>query len=257
VSKEFLTARGLTKHFGGVVAAQDVDISLEAGRITVLLGPNGAGKTTVFNLLTGRIRPDDGEIWVDGRDVSRLSVAERARLGVGRAFQDVRLFGEMTALDNVAVYAQPSRTASLTGALLRPRRSWKDRGRALSRGREALAYVGASNVAGRPAAELSYAEQKLVSIARLLAMDSRILLLDEPASGVDAEGAERLMSLVERLASDGRCICLVEHNLDIVRRLANHVVFLAEGKVMAEGDPTAIFESTELAEIYLGETGGS
>jgi ABC-type branched-subunit amino acid transport system ATPase component len=251
-----LEAKGITKHFGGVVAAEDVDLTLERGKVTVLLGPNGAGKTTVFNLLTGRIQPDRGEITFDGRDISGLSVARRARLGMGRTFQDVRLFADMSVRDNVAVYGQPEATVSLGRTLLAPHRRWIEGARSVERGREALAYIRASNLEKRICRDLSYAEQKLVSIARLLAMESRLMLLDEPASGVDDVGAERLMSLVERLAADGRTICLIEHNLDVVRRLADRVVFLAEGAVVADGEPEKIFNSRELAEIYLGDRRG-
>ncbi len=250
---DLLVAHSLSKRFGGVEALRDASLSLPQGRITALLGPNGAGKTTMFNLLTGRLQPDHGAISFDGHDVARLSVARRARLGIGRTFQDVRLFGELTAGENVAVYAQPVASGSLARTLLAPAGRLRERRASIEAARAALDYVGAAGLERRYARDLSYAEQKLVSIARLLAMESQVLLLDEPASGVDDAGRERLMRLVERLAADGRTVCLIEHNLDVVRRLAERVVFLAQGTVVADGDPGEILASAELAEIYLGE----
>jgi ABC-type branched-subunit amino acid transport system ATPase component len=189
--------------------------------------------------------------------VSVEPVRRRARAGLGRTFQDVRLFESLTVLENVAVYAQSGSTQSLAGALARPIRLRKQDRVAKERARTALAYVDAERLADRVASSLSYAEQKIVSIARLLAMDSRVLLLDEPASGVDEQGRERLLSILEKVSGeDGRTVCLVEHNLDVVRRLADSVVFIAEGAVVAAGDPTTIFESRELAELYLGDRRG-
>ena len=247
-----LVATGLKKRFGGVTAVDDVSISLPSGRVTALLGPNGAGKTTVFNLMTGRIRPDAGRVEYLGRDISHASVARRARLGIGRTFQDVRLFPDLTVLENAAVYAQEPVAQSLVRTILTPLALRRENAQATARALSALEYVGMAAERRRLARELSYAEQKLVSIARLLAMESDVLLLDEPASGVDETGRAVLTALLRRIADSGRAVCLVEHNLDVVRAVADSVVFVAEGRVIAEGSPDEIFASKALADIYFG-----
>ena len=247
-----LIATGLTKRFGGVTAVNDVSISLPRGQVTALLGPNGAGKTTVFNLMTGRIKPDAGGVEYLGEDISHTSVARRARLGIGRTFQDVRLFPELTVLENAAVYAQEPVAQSLLRTILTPSTLWRENHRASTHAMQALEYVGMDAAKNRLARDLSYAEQKLVSIARLLAMSSDVLLLDEPASGVDDTGRATLTALLRRIADSGRAVCLVEHNLDVVRAVGDSVVFIAEGRVVAEGAPSEIFASRALAEIYFG-----
>jgi branched-chain amino acid transport system permease protein len=251
-----LVGTNLSKSFGGVNAASSVDLELHAGRVTVLLGPNGAGKTTVFNLLSGRLTPDAGEVFFHDEDISRLSVADRALRGIGRSFQEVRLFEGMTVKDNVTTYALASPGQSLVRTLAAPWNRVTETRRASSIGREALDFVGVAALEKRLAGTLSYAEQKLVSIARLLAMGSEVLLLDEPASGVDGDGRERLIDVIRKLSGEQKAVCVIEHNLDVVKALADDVVFVAQGKVLAQGEPESIFASDQLADIYFGARRG-
>jgi ABC-type branched-subunit amino acid transport system ATPase component len=247
-----LTARGLKKSFGGVEAVQLFEHELEPGIVTGLIGPNGAGKTTIFNLLSGRIRPDDGEVVLKGTVITGKSVHAISRLGLGRSFQEVRLFGSLTCAQNCALYAQSGVANSLVGALLRPRASVRSARRADAAAREALAFVGLEASADVRAASLSYAQQKLLSIARLLAMGADTLLLDEPASGLDGHGIAVLGDAIQRLVAEGRTVMLIEHNLDVVRAACHKILFLDRGTVLAYGTADEVFDRSELASVYFG-----
>ena len=242
----------LTKAFGGLRAVTEVTFDLLPGGIAALIGPNGAGKTTIFNLMTGALRADEGSVSVNGRDITGLPVYRRARLGIGRTFQDVRLFGGMSVGENVEVYAQRGRAASVTRSLVLPRSTRRMDREAKARARATLELIGVGHLERQSVDGLSYAEQKLVAIARILAMGATTLLMDEPASGVDEVGRDQLCGAVQRLAAENLTVCIIEHNLDVVRRVATRVVFLAEGRILASGAPDEIFESSELAEVYFG-----
>jgi ABC-type branched-subunit amino acid transport system ATPase component len=251
-STALLSVLGVHKSFGGVKAVDGVTLELAEGGVTAIIGPNGAGKSTLFNLITARIHPDAGRVLFHGRDITGLSTARIARLGLGRAFQDVRLFADLSVIHNVAVYSQSPSSASLwRTVLLAPTQFAADRA-AIQASREALARLGIEHLASQRAGGLSFADQKLVSLARLIALGSTLLLLDEPASGLDASGREMVMGSVEQLARTGYTVVLVEHNLDVVRRLARHVVFMVQGRIVAQGHPEEIFASADLAEIYFG-----
>jgi ABC-type branched-subunit amino acid transport system ATPase component len=249
---EEVRAVGLVKRFGGFVAVDHVDLTLGAGGIMALIGPNGAGKTTLFNLITGQLAPDEGQIFIGDREVTGKQPHQMARLGFGRSFQDVRLFGELSVLANVMVYAQPRETASMLRTLTRPmrQRGFSREARVAAEG--VLDYLKIGHLRDTEAGSLGFAQQKLVAIARLLALKPRMLLLDEPASGLDEHGRETLVATIEQLGRDGYSVCFVEHNTHLVRRLANHVVFIAQGKTLAEGPPEEVFSSSALAEAYLG-----
>jgi len=251
-SGALLTTHELSKSFGGVVAVEQASIRLPDGRVTAIIGPNGAGKSTLFNLITARIRPDSGRVVFRGRDITHLSTARIARLGVGRAFQDVRLFVDLSVLDNVAVYRQAAQSASLWRTLLLAPAQFRVDRLVRSESMGLLERLGIGQLAGERAGGVPFAGQKLVSLARLIALGSTLLLLDEPASGLDQAGRELLMGAVEGLGRDGYTVAIVEHNLDVVRRLASHVVFMAQGRMVAAGPPAAIFSSPELAEAYFG-----
>jgi ABC-type branched-subunit amino acid transport system ATPase component len=247
-----ITVSGLTKRFGTFTAVDRVDVALGDTGITALIGPNGAGKTTLFNLITGQLAPDEGTVVLEGRDVTGSRAHAMARYGVGRSFQDVRLFGAMTVLDNVAVYAQQKHAASISRTCIhafRQRRIARD---ATDTAREMLDYLGISQLSAIRADSLGFAQQKLVAIARLLALRPRILFLDEPASGLDHTGRDSLTATIERLASDGYAVCFVEHNTHLVRELATRVLFLSQGRVLADGDADSVFSDPRLAEAYLG-----
>jgi ABC-type branched-subunit amino acid transport system ATPase component len=247
-----LTATSISKRFGGLSVLDGLDLTIRTGEVTALIGPNGAGKTTLFNVITGALPPDAGAVDFHGQDTSRLPQFMSARLGIGRTYQDLRLFPEMTVADNIAVYAQRPASQSLLKAMFRPLAQRAEEGRVAEAVHRSIERFGISHLARRRAGEVSYAQQKLVTLARLFAADASLLLLDEPASGLD--GAERtaLIDAVRRLAADGLTVCIVEHSRDVVRSIADRVCFLAQGRVLAEGSPDQVFAASELADIYFG-----
>ena len=247
-----LVTSDLSKSFGTTVAAESLAMGLATGKITALVGPNGAGKTTVFNLLTGYLRPDRGSVWLGGRDLAGMRPDEIAMNGVVRTFQDVRLWTGMSVLDNVAV-AIPDQPGEHIGPLFRPgaqigRREDEVRERAM----EWLGYVGLEGYSQDLAGSLSYGQSKLLSLARVMATEAPVVLLDEPVSGVDTAWAEAMLSLIETMRESGRTICLVEHNLHVVDRLADHAYFMDLGRIIAEGSLSELTSSPELARTYFG-----
>jgi branched-chain amino acid transport system permease protein len=247
-----LVTSDLSKSFGTTVAADSLAMGLATGKITALVGPNGAGKTTVFNLLTGYLRPDRGSVWLGGRDLAGMRPDEIAMNGVVRTFQDVRLWTGMSVLDNVAV-AIPDQPGEHIGPLFRPgaqigRREDEVRERAM----EWLGYVGLEGYSEDLAGSLSYGQSKLLSLARVMATEAPVVLLDEPVSGVDTAWAEAMLSLIETMRESGRTICLVEHNLHVVDRLADHAYFMDLGRIIAEGSLSELTSSPELARTYFG-----
>jgi ABC-type branched-subunit amino acid transport system ATPase component len=247
-----LVARSLTKSFGALEVVAGFDHELQHGVVTGLVGPNGAGKTTIFNLLSGALKPDQGSVMLADRDITGKSLHVVSRLGLGRSFQDVRVFPTLTCEQNCALYSQRVQEGSLLRTLFLPRNTWRRSEQALEVAREAVEYVGLAPMVDTPAGSLSYAEQKLLAIARLLAIGAHTLLLDEPASGLDRRGVETLLGVVRRLADEGKTILLIEHNLDVVQDICQKVLFLDRGKVLAEGTPSEVFAQSELAELYFG-----
>ena len=234
------------------MAVDHVDLSIEPGGITALIGPNGAGKSTLFNLICGQARPDQGSVVVDGVDLTGKPPHTVARHGVARGFQDVRLFPDMTVLANVTVYAQPPSSGSLVETVLKPVRTLAIARQSRLKALELLEYLSISHVAHMRSGSLGFAQQKLVALARLLALEPRVLMLDEPGSGLDHAGQEMLAGAISKVASSGMTVCLVEHNMTMVRRLASRVVFLAQGRILADGSVEEVFSHSGLAETYLG-----
>jgi ABC-type branched-subunit amino acid transport system ATPase component len=247
-----LRTDGVTKRFGGFVAVDAVTTEVHAGEIVAYIGPNGAGKTTLFNLMTSMLAPTAGEVYFNGERLGRRPPHKVARLGIGRTFQDVRLFDEMTAWDNVAVFAQDVKTEKLGPGIMFPRSVLRGERAVRRRVHEVLDYLGLTEIGGIVAERLSFAQQKQVAIARCLARGVRLLLLDEPASGLDADERAEMESVVRRLVEDGVTVVLVEHNMDVVRSLATRAVFMAEGRVVAEDAPERLLALPQLAEIYFG-----
>jgi branched-chain amino acid transport system ATP-binding protein len=241
-----LSLRGVNKRFGGVVAANEVNLELPPGIVTALVGPNGAGKTTLFNLITGNLRPDSGEIELRGRSLLGIDPQQAAGLGIARSFQDLRLFEQMTVLENVLTVmersAWPWQAGSGRGSRMR-----RDQATAI------LERVGLQHKMNARAVDLGYAEQKFLSLARILVTGAALWLLDEPASGLDPASYERFVRLVREPLKDGITICLIEHNLDIVQGIADRIAFLDQGMVLAAGDPRSILDDPQLAAIYFGE----
>lgn len=248
-----LEIRDLNKHFGGLHAVRDATFTVPENKVTGLVGPNGAGKTTVFNMVTGTIAPDSGVVTFRGKDITRASAQERVHHGIARTFQDVRLLPRLTVAENVAVGVQGQPGENFFKVFLTPalvRRREKD---TMARVQECLDFVGISDKVRRePAGNLSYGEQKLVSIARLLATDAHLLLLDEPTSGLDESSLDQFRAVLAKLIADGRTVLMVEHNMLLVRELCDSAVFLASGQVLAVDTPENLMEREELREVYFG-----
>jgi branched-chain amino acid transport system permease protein len=238
--------------FGGLKAVDGVTLTLRPGSITGLVGPNGAGKTTLFNLLSGLLEPDTGRVYFGDRDVTRSSLDTRARNGIVRSFQEMRLFDGMTARENLLLALTPKGDERiLTPGVVLGGRHAPERDR-VARADEMLAYLGIAHHAETLAGDMSYAEQKLLMMGRLLATKADCYLLDEPMSGLDAAGRERILALLRDTVAQGATICLVEHSLDVIRNVCSWVVFLADGALVKEGPTAEITGDRELAAMYFG-----
>ncbi len=247
-----LEVRGLAKSFGGITAAQDLDIDLHKGTITALVGPNGAGKTTVFNLLTGYLKPDAGSVKLNGAQLIGRTPHQVAQRGMVRSFQDVRLFMRLSCLQNVAMAVQGQPGEHLSSLFFSPSRANRAEVATKEKAMEWLRFVGMEQFADVPAGALSYGQSKLVALARVLATEADVLLLDEPASGIDTQWVDAMLALIESLRGQGRTICIVEHNLHVVGRLADHTYFMELGKITAEGTIEELTTSPRLAAAYFG-----
>jgi ABC-type branched-subunit amino acid transport system ATPase component len=251
VAAAALEARGLEKRFGGIVAVSKLDLALAPGRITGLIGPNGAGKTTAFNLLTGFIEPDAGEVAYRGRPLKGLKPHRIVRLGIARSFQDLKLFTRLTVLENVLVALPRQRGDHLAYVYFTPWAVASEERANLGRAMAILEFVGLQQRAAEPAADLSYAEEKLLAVARLLATDAEVLLFDEPLSGLAPNTLREMQPIFRRLADSGRTLAIIEHNLDVIRELCDTAVFLDEGRKLAQDTPERLMQDPVLAERYF------
>jgi ABC-type branched-subunit amino acid transport system permease subunit/ABC-type branched-subunit amino acid transport system ATPase component len=246
-----LEGRGLARQFGGIVAVSGLDITVEPGRITGLIGPNGAGKTTAFNLLTGFLQPNEGEVRYRGRSLNGLKPHQIVRLGVARSFQDLKLFTGLTVLENVLVALPRQRGDRLRYVYFAPWLVRREERENLGRAMGILEFVGLAGRAGDLAADLSYAEEKLLVVARLLATGAEALLFDEPLSGLAPNALAKVFPIFKQLAASGRTLCIIEHNLDVIRELCSQVVFLDEGRKLAQGTPEELMRDPELSGRYF------
>jgi branched-chain amino acid transport system permease protein len=249
-----LEVNGIAKRFGGIVAVDELTMQLRKGTITALVGPNGAGKTTVFNLLTGFLPPDAGSVRLNGEEMVGHTPDWIARRGMVRSFQDVRIVARLSCLNNVMLGVQNQPGEHLRPLFFRP--GVADAGEEVTRDKamEWLRFVGMGDFAEVPGGALSYGQSKLVSLARVLATEADVLLLDEPASGVDTKWVDTQLDLVLALKDQGRTVCIVEHNLHVVGRLADHAYFMELGRITAEGTISELTSSPELAQAYFGST---
>ena len=246
-----MKATDLKKTFGGITAVSHLSLELRAGRITGLIGPNGAGKTTAFNMLTGFLRPNGGVIELRGREIRNLKPHQLVGAGVARSFQDLRLFTKMTAIENVLV-ALPDQTGDdLLSVYLRPGKVRAEEHANAGRAMEILRFVGLQDKAHETADNLSYAEEKLLVVARLLATGAEVLLFDEPLSGLDSAALQEIFPVIRKLAEAGKTVCIIEHNLDVIKELCDVVYFLDEGHAMAVGTPDQVMNDPELATRYF------
>ncbi len=241
------------KAFGGIKAVDGLSFELREGRVAGLIGPNGAGKSTVFNIITGVSLADAGTVELFGQDITGWPIDRVARHGMVRSFQDVRVFANLSVFENVAMAVPHQRGETLRDLFLTPWRVIQDQKRTRHATEQALAFVGLSAQRSATVSTLPFGEQKLVALARILAADAKVLLLDEAASGISAEWVDRMVDIIRRLAERGLTICVVEHNLSFVERVADHVYFMEGGRITAAGTMQELTKEERLVEAYFGQ----
>ena len=247
-----LVLRGVSKHFGGLAALSDISLQVREGEIYGLIGPNGAGKTTLFNVLTGIYAPDAGDFFLGAIRLNGFKPHRIAASGFSRTFQNIRLFANMTALENVMVGRHIRSSAGVIGAILQTQRTRDEEADIARRAIKILEYVGIASRAHDLARNLSYGEQRRLEIARALAAEPRLLALDEPAAGMNATETAALKSLLERIRRDGTTLLLIEHDVKLVMGLCDRVAVLDYGEKIAEDVPEAVRANTKVIEAYLG-----
>lgn len=247
-----LEIRHLTKRFGGLMAVHDVSTTVERGQVTAIIGPNGAGKTTFFNLVSGALPPSAGSIVYQGRDITGLRADQVAQLGIARTFQTTTLFDMATVLDNLIVGHRLRTRSGLVDVLFNSRRLREEERVCREKAAAALDFVGLSHVAHRLAGDISQEERKRVAFALALATDTQLVLLDEPAGGVNPEETAGLAELVRKFVRHGITVCLIEHKMDMVMSLADKIMVLNYGEKIAEGTPAQIRANPAVIDAYLG-----
>jgi branched-chain amino acid transport system ATP-binding protein len=249
-----LEVRGLVKRFGGVTAVNGLDMTVRAGDVHALIGPNGSGKTTTLNVISALYRSDGGSIRFDGAELSGRPAHAIAKLGVARTFQNIRLFGELSVLENVMIGRHVRTHVGFVGALIPGGATAREERETRDRARELLHFVGLGDVGAARARSLPYGDQRRVEIARALAGEPRLLLLDEPAAGMNPAETDALVALLRRIRDDGTTLLLIEHDMNLVMSISDRITVLNFGQHIAEGPPDEIARNPDVITAYLGGT---
>ncbi len=248
----FLETKQLTKQFGGLVAVNQVDFTIEQGKINAIIGPNGAGKSTFFNLISGTHPPSSGQVLYKDKDITKLPPNKIAELGIARTFQTTHLFEQSTVLDNVIVGHRLRTNSTLFDAILRTKRFRREEQKCREKAMEVLEFVGLTSVADQLAGSITQEEKKRVAFALALATDPEVIFLDEPAAGINPEETEGLAELMNKMAAQGITVCLIEHKMKMIMKLADHIMVLNYGEKIAEGTAEEIMSNQAVIEAYLG-----
>lgn len=248
-----LSVQGLSKRFGGLQAVNDVSFDVRQGVIKALIGPNGAGKTTLFNLISGVLPPDSGTITFQSAVVQGLRPHEIAEQGMARTFQHIRLFPKMTALENIMIGRHVHSKAGFIAGMLNLPFTWKEERAIREKSLELIAFLGIGDIAGQDALSLPYGQQRIVELGRALACEPRLLLLDEPAAGLNMRETAEMASLISRIRDLGITVLLVEHDMSLVMNISDEIIVLSYGEKIADDVPLAIQKNREVISVYLGE----
>ncbi len=248
-----LRLSGIGKRFGGLTALQEISFRVAPASITGIIGPNGAGKTTLFNIATGIYPPTEGAVLLEGKDISALPPEKRARLGLVRTFQNIELFGKMTVLENVMVGLHTQTKSGIFACAFRMPWQLREERSIRERAKRWLDFVGIAELAGVEAGKLSFGKGRLLEIARALALDPKLLLMDEPAAGLNSKETQELAKLIKSIRDRGVTVALVEHDMDLVMEICDSLVVLNLGSMLAEGTPKEIQDNPAVVTAYLGE----
>ncbi|WP_101842895.1 ABC transporter ATP-binding protein [Halobacillus sp. Marseille-P3879] len=248
----FIETRNLTKQFGGLVAVKNVDFAIEKGKINAIIGPNGAGKSTFFNLVSGSYTPSAGRVMFKGNDITHLPPNKVAKLGVARTFQTTNLFEQATVLDNVIVGHRLRTKSNLFDAVLRTNRYKREEKKCREKAMEVLEFTGLTHITDQLAGSITQEEKKRVAFALALATDPEVVFLDEPAAGINPGETEGLAELMQKMVKKGITVCLIEHKMQMIMKLADKIMVLNYGEKIAEGTSEEIMNNETVIEAYLG-----